>query len=1015
MGRADRLVAARTLSLLTSLSLSSLATWNARAAGNDDDQGAEVWLTESENGVNPAAEFAGTLPEVHWRTMFTRHFRIHFYDEDRSLADRAAMIAERAHYRLTHYLNWLPSGRIDITINDHTDDANGFASSVPQNYLFAYGAPPASLDELNDFDDFFNLLITHELTHVVHLDTILGPARYINFLRGKLYAPNLSQPTWFVEGLAVLMESRQTTGGRVRSSFFDMELRVPFLEGKMLGLDAVSNGPLAFPQGSAIYLYGSSLLKYVEDRYGPDKIREISHRYASRLIPGGLSRVSREATGRGYDQLWQDWKESQGRRYSLEVEEATRRGLTPTTRLTFDGKGPREGPNPHYFHDGRGFVYQKATTTDHPAYVLMDPVSGTSRELMEVYSGGVAAPTPDGRALVFQRTNFQPLRHRVSGASDVSWDDLFRIDLRSGEVRELTRAHRVHEPDVSPDGTQIACTVGTTGRRDLAIVPITGGAPKVLAGALPGLAYGPSWSPDGRQIAYSRYKPGGFRDIHIYDLSTGRDRALWVDRAMDMDPSWSPDGRFVVLSSDRTGIFNLYAYELASARLYQVTNLLSGAFQPTVSPDGKRVVFTGFTSLGFDIFSAAFDPTIWTLAEPFANSRPDALPVTLASAHAPGEKPDEPLVEEITEYHPWRYFYPRSWLLTVPSDPLGLGASLGVQTAFGDPVFNHSIGVNLLLPTSGDASVQVGYTYNGLWPSLSLTLTRTALQANDLVVDGSGRGYTQDRMSASGSVSLPVLVKPDASASVSLSYLYEEYAPADPLPVADPTRGIVVAPETGPNAGIFLTFNYSNAKSWPYSISGQAGRRLQLSLQVSDPSLGGKFHTGEVSALWVEYFTPPWAKLHALALLYSGGAGIGDKRSFFALGGFVDQDVVRSLFLSRQQCCFFLRGYPAASIFGDQYHLLSTEYRLPLLWIEKGYQTFPLYLRRLSGAVFSDVGNAYQGTFHASDLKVGVGAEVRLELSLAYYLGTQVQFGYAKGLSTGGTSQYYFVTAIPIF
>ena len=159
------------------------------------------------------------------------------------------MIAERAHLRLTHYLNWLPSGRIDITINDHTDDANGFASSVPQNYLFAYGAPPASLDELNDFDDFFNLLITHELTHVVHLDTILGPARYINILRGKLYAPNLSQPTWFVEGLAVLMESRQTSGGRVRSSFFDMELRVPFLEGKMLGLDAVSNGPLALPAG----------------------------------------------------------------------------------------------------------------------------------------------------------------------------------------------------------------------------------------------------------------------------------------------------------------------------------------------------------------------------------------------------------------------------------------------------------------------------------------------------------------------------------------------------------------------------------------------------------------------------------------------------------------------------------------------------------------------------------------------------------------------------------------------
>ena len=157
---------------------------------------------------------------------------------------------------------------------------------MPQNFIFGFGAPPGSLDELNDFDDYLKLLITHEFTHVVHLDTILGFARLYNFLLGKLYAPNLSQPNWFVEGLAVLMETRQTTGGRLRSTIFDMELRVPFLEGRMLGLDAVSNGPLVFPQGTAAYLYGSSILKYVEDRYGPRALREISHRYGREPHPG---------------------------------------------------------------------------------------------------------------------------------------------------------------------------------------------------------------------------------------------------------------------------------------------------------------------------------------------------------------------------------------------------------------------------------------------------------------------------------------------------------------------------------------------------------------------------------------------------------------------------------------------------------------------------------------------------------------------------------------------------------
>ena len=670
MGRAGRLVAAVTLSIVDRRCRcrSLTAAGRSAAAGNDDDQGAEVWLTESENGVNPAAENAGTLPLVHWRTMFTRHFRIHFYDEDRSLADRAAMIAERAHYRLTHYLNWLPSGRIDITINDHTDDANGFASSVPQNYLFAYGAPPASLDELNDFDDFFNLLITHELTHVVHLDTILGPARYINILRGKLYAPNLSQPTWFVEGLAVLMESRQTSGGRVRSSFFDMELRVPFLEGKMLGLDAVSNGPLAFPQGSAIYLYGSSLLKYIEDRYGPDKIREISHRYASRLIPGGLSRVSREAIGRGYDELVGGLERIAEPPLFAGGRGGERRGLTPTHAPDVRRAGPARGARTRTTSTtGAASSTRRRRRRESPGV----RAAGSGQRKVTRADGGLQRRRRGAHA---RRARAGLPAHQLPAAAP---PHLGRIATSAGTIcsgvdLDVGRGARADAQPSRARARRLArrhrrsrAPWARTGRRDLAIVPITGGAPKVLAArrARPGLRT--VLVARRAAIAYSRYKPGGFRDIHVFDLAAGRDRALWVDRAMDMDPSWSPDGRFIVFSSDRTGIFNLYAYEVATERLYQVTNLLVAArssrrCRPTASWWSSPVHVAGVRRL-----LGGVDPASWPLAQPFANTRPDAQPVTLESAHAPGERPDAPLVEKITEYHPWRYFYPRNWLLTV--------------------------------------------------------------------------------------------------------------------------------------------------------------------------------------------------------------------------------------------------------------------------------------------------------------------------------------------------------------
>jgi Tol biopolymer transport system component len=982
-------------------------------------------LTPSSGGLDadPDANAPppGPMPEVTWYTLETPHFNVHFYESERRIAQHTGIVAERAFILLTRYLNWKPSGSINLTLNDNTDFANGFASSVPLNFIFGYAAPPGAFDELNDFDDYLKLLITHELTHVVHLDTILGFARVYNALFGKLYAPNLSQPNWFIEGLAVLQESRQTTAGRLRSSVFDMQLRAAFLEDRLLGIDAVSHRPSVFPQGTAPYLYGSSILKYVEDRYGPEKMTELSHRYGGSLIPGAMNRATARVLGLPWVGVFgtgviDDWRTSMSHRYALQVDEARRRGPIDERRVTYEAPGPRgDGLTPRFFPDGT-VLYHRAPTDDDPAYIRLDLRTGKKELLARAFGGGLATTTPDGRALIFQRLNFLPLRWRISGNSHLTWTDLFRLDLETGEVRELTNARRAGEPDVSPDGKRIACTLSGPGTRVLAVLPIEGGVPQVLAADVPGLAQSPAWSPDGRVIAYTRWKEGGFRDIHVYDLASGKDRALAVDRAMDVDPRFTPDGRYLIFSSDRTGIYNVYARELATDRLYQVTNVLGGAFQPAVSPDGQHLVYTGFTAAGYDLFTAPFDPWTWTLAQPFVDARPEPTRDPTSLADSPDARPGEPpvsVVQAVTPYRPWRYMYPRTWVIELVSNPLGLGNSARLQVGLGDPAGNHGLAFDMLLPGDGDASLRLDYAYTRLWPSFGLTATRTAAQANDLIIDGARVPYRQHSATASASMGLPVLRKPASSADVSFGYTYAAYAPADRLPVPDPTGGITIPPEHGPDANLFLTWSYSNARAFPYSISAQKGRRLQLALSLSDPSLGGRFSTTRASWYWTEYFTPPWARLHALALLYSGGLSAGDKASAFGLGGYVEQDIVRNIFLNRRQCCTYLRGYLPNTAVGDQYHLLSAEYRLPLLWIERGYDTFPIYLRRVHGAVFGDVGNAFFGDFRFKDLRYGVGAELRLQMSVVYYIETEIQIGVAKGLSTGGSNQVYFVTTFP--
>jgi hypothetical protein len=963
------------------------------------------------------------LPNARWLTLETPHFELHFYPDEQEFAIQSARVAERAYRLITRYLNWEPGGRISVVLTDQGDAANGGASSVPYNFIYAYGAPPDGMDELSDFDDFVKLLITHEFTHVVHLDTILSWCpRFVDSILGKIYAPNLAQPTWFIEGLAVLMETRQTTAGRLRSSFFDMHLRVPFLEERVLGLDAVSvgYGPLVYPGGSVPYLYGSNLLRYMEDRYGPEKIREISHRYADTCIAGGINRVAWASVGRPYTNafgadIWNDWKRSASHKYALQIEEAERRGLTTARRLTFDAPSPRGTlPRPIFFRDGT-LIYQRENNDEEPAYVRLDPATGAREELMAAHGGGPASPTPDGRGFVFQRVDYIPLGWRVSGYAHLTWDDIYLYDIERRSVRPLTRGSRAHEPDVSPDGSQIACVVSSDGRpRQLAVVPIGGGAPQVLAPNVPGIAYTPAFSPDGKVIAYSRMKPGGFRDIHLYDLDARTDRALTVDRAMDVDPRFTPDGRYLLWSSDRTGIYDVYAYELATAQLYQVTNVLTGAFQPVVSGDGARLVYTGFTSDGFDLYTMPFDPKSLRLAQPFANARPDAPP----NIDADNDSPDAvvgaagtPTIMRTTSYKPWLYMYPRTWNISIYSDALGMGTAGFVSTTIGDPVGNHNVSANLLVPLIGDPSVNIGYSYTRLFPSFDLSFRRTAQQVPGLIIDGVNTAYRQHVVGGTASTRLTYLQTPSSSGELSFGYDYNAYGPADPIPVADPTGGIIVKPEIGPDANVFMWWYFSNVHSWHYSISGQQGRYVRVNLRFSDPTLGGRFHTTEISGAWQEYLTPPWARLHALALLWSGGIGIGDKRDFFGLGGFFEQDVLKTLFLGRPQCCTFLRGYPPNSFVGDHYQIASAEYRAPLLRIERGYKTFPAYFRQLWGAVFVDTGNAYQGRFMPSQLKTDVGAEANVSLNLFYYLETQLKLGYAYGFSAPGGNQWYFLAA----
>ena len=74
-------------------------------------------------------------------------------------------------------------------LSDESDEANGVASARPYNSVRLLVSAPDDMSPLADYDDWYDELVTHEYTHVLHLDNAAGVPAILNAIFGKLYTP----------------------------------------------------------------------------------------------------------------------------------------------------------------------------------------------------------------------------------------------------------------------------------------------------------------------------------------------------------------------------------------------------------------------------------------------------------------------------------------------------------------------------------------------------------------------------------------------------------------------------------------------------------------------------------------------------------------------------------------------------------------------------------------------------------------------------------------------------------
>ncbi len=934
-------------------------------------------------------------PTLAYRTVESDHFVIYYYEPLDDVARRLAVVAERAHRTLSPALDHRPDSKTIIVLVDDTDAANGFASVLPRNAIQVFATGPTGFNELDDHEDWLYGLVAHEYTHILHLDTMEGLPNIYNRIFGKTWAPNQIMPRWVIEGLAVYEESKRSAGGRNRGTRFDEIIRIARDEHKELRLDEVSGAARQYPRGNSAYVYGSHFLRYVFDRFGDDTVRKMAHVSGSYAPPFAVNRQIAKVVGEPFTELYDDWNHYLRDRYSMQETAAERRGLVAGRPLTHTAESNLW---PHYSADGKELWWQESDGYSLP-WVRAMPVGGDqagARDIAQIDLMGPFSLESDG-SFVFE----QGLVYR----REYSYEDLVRWDGTTHQYTRLSIGRRARDPAVSPDDRRVAFSMNERSESVLAVQDIAPGAPAqvVWRGARYDQAYQPSWSPDGERIAFSAWRTGGLRDILIVELDSGRVEEVTRDRAIDMAPAWSKDGRYVFFDSDRTGISNIYAYDTRDRSIWQVTNVLGGAFQAAPSPDGTRLAFmAAVPNGGYDIYEVALDPASWLPAHDYLDDKPP--PVVIRDNEA-----------KVTEPRPYRALEtlaPQTWTGTFN---YGTTSTATLQTGGSDAVGLHSYSLALSTDSNkGAMNIGASYGYSGWRPSVQFAGARTLVDRSGFRIDGKNTLFTEEDWSGTVSVGIPFESRPGSTWTFAVNYSLDWFRLVKPPMFGpDPNQRVPSSPPTDyTQGGVGTRVAFSNVKSTTFGYGSQAGWDAAVALRLDHPAFGATYRNVTLSYS-LDAYQRLWGVSPTLAVRLVGALRAGDLvgPGGFGLGGVPPQDVVMSIVNNtRSSVTGYLRGYRSRVISGNEYHLLNVEYRQELLQIEHGIQTLPIYLRRVNLAVLGDTGAAFDATFNPSkNVRTSLGGALRLDAFFGYYIPGTFEIGYARGLWHDGINETWFL------
>ena len=904
---------------------------------------------------------ASVPPRFRFKTIESGRIRVHFHLEVEAPARRTMALALEVLPRLEErYRVRVPS--LDIVVDDAKDSPNGLATSFPYPYVEIRAASPDGA-ESGPTESWLRLVVTHELTHIVHIEQargVFGFGRHI-FGRAPFLFPDAFQPTWFIEGLAVREETRGTAFGRGRHTFTRMLVDEAARDGQLQRIDQATLGLDVWPFGNTAYLFGEEFLSWLERRYGPDSTRDVALSQSSSL-PYLDERTFRKVTGRSLTALWREFAEQRSRGLAA-VGSPTDPPFELLTDRGVIQSSPRLSPD-------RSLLAYTSRTLDGLGEIrLMNPDGSSDRRLTSRLSGGTLAWSRDGTFIVFDETN--PVRKFESRS------DLHRVDVRTGHRIRLTTGRRASEPDLGrtngPAGSTIVFVQRFPDRSELSLLA-DDGTSRVLTESPAGTEWSqPRLSPPGDVVVAARME-GGFLDLVLVDASTGAATPLTHDRAMDAEPAWVDDQTIIFRSDREANAFRLFLVDRDGSGLRRVENSPNNAFTPEVHLEAKTVFYARYSSRGYDLARALFDEG------GAVGAFHDDLPAFM------GEPP--PFDGAASPYRPWSSLRPRFVTPYVESDSDEW--RVGLATAAFDPLLRTTYGLAGSWGTRVSKANALAYLrYDRFTP------TFTALARVES--SPSSRG-TRDLVEGRVSADFPLERSTLRSQVVDLTLR---------------RRRETLDPATLDTGVLAMSWQLDSTRTYPMSISPEGGVKLRVAATRELKALGSDLDFGKVIVDGRAY-----ARLGRTVVALRAGAGwtFGPRvpRGAFGVGGLPSPAYLDPVGDEPA----VLRGYDSPdgqdeSRYGRKIAFGNIDWRVPLGHPQRGIRALPFFLRHLHMTASVDAAVVGDGSLNLSSARLGVSLALGADMLIGHRIPLTVLGGLGQGLNRDGRTLTWFSIGFP--